>query len=135
LFGFFVFMGGQHERYLFLFIPLALASIVLARREERPHLAALYLLGTALCFLNMVVGVGGGLFGGGEPIPFLALPSLRAYLAANFAWLSATLSAAHVVVFAYAIYVYLAILGRGSASSQFVAGADSIPTGEPAIRA
>ena len=135
LFGFFLFMGGQHERYLFLFIPLALASIVLARREERPHLAALYLLGTALCFLNMVVGVGGGLFGGSEPIPFLALPPLRAWLSANFAWLSATLAAAHVVVFAYAIYVYLAILGRGAASSQFVAGADSRPAGEPALRA
>ncbi len=133
LFGFFQFMGGQHERYLFLFIPLALASLVLARREERPHLAALYALGTALCFLNMVVGVGGGLFGGGEPIPFLASPSLRAWLSANFVWLSTAIAAAHVAVFAYAVYVYLAILGRGSVSSQFVAGVGSIPTGEPAL--
>lgn len=133
LFGFFLFMGGQHERYLFLFIPLALASLVLAQREERPHLVALYALGTALCLLNMVVGVGGGVFGGGEPIPFLTLPSLRAYLSANFAWLSATLAAMHVLVFAYAVYVYLAILGRGTASSQSVARPASVPAGEPAL--
>jgi len=135
LFGFFLFMGGQHERYLFLFIPLALASIVLARREERPHLAALYLLGTALCFLNMIVGVGGGLFGGGDPIPFLWLPSFRAYLSANFTWLSATIAAMHVVVFAYAVYVYLAILGKAPISNQSIAEPASLPVGVPAIRA
>jgi hypothetical protein len=81
----------------------------------------------------MVVGVGGGLFGSGESIPFLALPSLRAYLSANFAWLSATIATMHVVVFAYAVYVYavyvyLTILGRAPMSSQFVTVADSAST-------
>jgi len=76
----------------------------------------------------MVVGVGGGLFGGGEPIPFLPLPSLRAYLSANFAWLSTIIAAMHVVVFAYAVCGYLAVLGRAPMSSQFVAVADSAPT-------
>ena len=32
-----------------------------------------------------------------------------------------------VVVFAYAAYVYLAVPGRGSASNQFVAEADTAP--------
>ena len=34
LFGFFMFMGGQHERYLFLFVPLALAALIVARRGK-----------------------------------------------------------------------------------------------------
>jgi hypothetical protein len=53
--------------------------------------------------------------------------SLRAYSSANFAWLSATIAAMHVVVFAYVVYVYLTILGRGTASSPLVTEADGAP--------
>ncbi|HEY7022318.1 MAG TPA: glycosyltransferase 87 family protein [Ktedonobacterales bacterium] len=108
LFGFFMFMAGQHERYLFLFIPLALASVILARRDQMVELIALYLAGTALCFLNMLVGVGGGYFAGGQIIPFVSLPALSAYIAANFTPLSVTLAFLHLIAFLYALSVMLA---------------------------
>jgi Gpi18-like mannosyltransferase len=107
LFGFFMFMGAQHERYLFLFIPLALASVILARRDQMVELIALYLVGTALCFLNMLVGVGGGYFAGGQIIPFFSLPALSAYIAANFTPLSETLAFLHLIAFLYALSVLL----------------------------
>ena len=107
LFGFFMFMGGQHERYLFLFVPLALASVILARRDRMVELIALYLAGTALCFLNMLVGVGGGYFAGGQIIPFASLPALSAYIAANFTPLSETLAFLHLIAFLYALSVML----------------------------
>lgn len=108
VFGFFMFMGGQHERYLFLFIPLALASIILAERKNRPHLIALYVLGTLLCFLNMVVGVGGSRFGNDRAIPLSSLQPLNTYLFANFEALARVLAVLHLGAFLYALYVYLA---------------------------
>jgi Gpi18-like mannosyltransferase len=107
LFGFFMFVAGQHERYLFLFIPLALASVILARRDQMVEFIALYLAGTALCFLNMLVGVGGGYFAGGQIIPFVSLPALSAYIAANFTPLSETLAFLHLIAFLYALSVML----------------------------
>jgi len=107
LFGFFMFMGGQHERYLFLFVPLALASVILARRDQLVELIALYLVGTALCFLNMLVGVGGGYFAGGQIIPFVSLPTLSTYITANFTPLSETLAFLHLIAFLYALSVML----------------------------
>jgi hypothetical protein len=106
-FGFFMFMGGQHERYLFLFIPLALASVILARREQMVELIALYLAGTALCFLNMLVGVGGSGYAGGAIIPFLSLPALSATISANFTPLSVTLAFLHLIAFLYALSALL----------------------------
>jgi hypothetical protein len=107
LFGFFMFMGGQHERYLFLFVPLTLASVILARRDQMVELISLYLAGTTLCFLNMLVGVGGGYFAGGQIIPFVSLPSLSAYIAANFTLLSEALALLHLIAFLYALSVML----------------------------
>ncbi|HEX6817688.1 MAG TPA: glycosyltransferase 87 family protein [Ktedonobacterales bacterium] len=109
LFGFFLFMGAQHERYLFLFIPLALASVIVAPRVWLPHLVALYLAGTALCLLNMFVGVGGGIAANGTPIPFVTTPGLSAYLTTSFAALSELLAWLHVLVFASAVGVLLAL--------------------------
>jgi len=106
-FGFFMFVAGQHERYLFLFIPLALASVILARRDQMAELIALYLVGTALCFLNMLVGVGGSGFAGGQIVPFVSLPALSAYIAANFTPLSETLAFLHLIAFLYALSVML----------------------------
>lgn len=108
LFGFFMFMGGQHERYLFLFIPLTLASVILTRRDQGHELIALYLAGTALCFLNMLVGVGGGLYADSQPLPFVSSPALNAYLSANFTPLSALLAFLHLIAFLYALSVLLA---------------------------
>ena len=105
LFGFFLFMGGQHERYLFLFIPLALAALIVAPRgEARAHLATLYVLGTALCFLNMFVGVGGGI-GATDPLPFVTIAPLDTYLSANFTSLSSFLAFVTLATFGYAIYL------------------------------
>jgi Glycosyltransferase family 87 len=108
LFGFFMFMGGQHERYPLLFIPLALASVILARRDRAYELIALDLAGTALCFLNMLVGVGGGIFADRQPVPFVSLPALNAYFATNFTPLSETLAFLHLIAFLYAVNVLLA---------------------------
>jgi hypothetical protein len=71
------------------------------------ELIALYLTGTALCFLNMLVGVGGGYFAGGQIIPFVSLPTLSAYIAANFTPLSVTLAFLHLIAFLYALSVML----------------------------
>ncbi|HEU5368112.1 MAG TPA: glycosyltransferase 87 family protein, partial [Ktedonobacterales bacterium] len=109
VFGFFFFMGGQHERYLFLFIPLAAASIILAQKGNMSHLIALYVLGTLLCFLNMAIGVGGGFrFTNYQVIPFLTLPALNTYLLTNFNTLATFLACLHLGVFFYALFVYLA---------------------------
>ncbi len=121
LFGFFLFMGAQHERYLFLFIPLALASVIVAPRSHLPQLVALYLAGTALCFLNMFVGVGGGISAGGTPIPFLDSPALSLYLTVNFTALSELLAALHLIVFAWAVAVLLR-LGAPTVTAPAVRG-------------
>jgi Gpi18-like mannosyltransferase len=105
-FGFFLFMGGQHERYLFLFIPLALASIILAKRKNQPHLIALYVLGTLLCFLNMLVGASS--FANSQIIPFLSLQPLNTSLSADFDGLGQFLALFHLGTFVYLLYVYLA---------------------------
>ncbi len=104
-FGFFLFMGSQHERYLFLFIPLALASLVAARRSQSKHLIALYTLGTALCFLNMAVGVSS--FDNSQVIPFLSLEPLNDFLALNFDALANVIAYLHLATFAYLLWVYL----------------------------
>ncbi|HEV8191619.1 MAG TPA: hypothetical protein VGP82_09060 [Ktedonobacterales bacterium] len=95
LFGFFMVMGGQHERYLFLVIPLALASLTMVRRERSGHLVALCVLGTVLCLLNMLVGVGGGIasgFANSQLLPLLNLPALGTYVSTNFRSLSETIA-------------------------------------------
>ncbi len=107
LFGFFMFMGSQHERYLFLFIPLVLASLIVAKQEDWTHLVALYAASTALCLSNMFVGVGGGSFGSDQPIPFVSLEPLSRYLTSNFAWLSTVIALLQLATFAYALGVYL----------------------------
>jgi Gpi18-like mannosyltransferase len=106
IFGFFMFMGGQHERYLFMFIPLALASIVVAQRNASHHLINLYIAGTALCFLNMVVGVSS--FSSSQVIPFVDLPSLSTFLSAGFSSLGLLIAFLHLGVFIYALRVFLA---------------------------
>ncbi len=106
-FGFFLFMGGQHERYLFLFIPLIFASLILAQPKHRPHLIALCVLGTLLCLLNMIIGVGGGSFANSQAIPFLSLPSLNGYLSANFDALGRWLALLHLGAFLYLLSLYL----------------------------
>ncbi len=114
VFGFFLFMGGQHERYLFLFVPLALAALIVAPGgEARIHLAALYLLGTALCFLNMFVGVGGGI-GATDPLPFVTSAPLDNYLSANFTSLSSFLAFVTLATFGYAVYVLFTMPSRAA---------------------
>jgi hypothetical protein len=105
-FGFFLFMGGQHERYLFLFIPLALASLIVAQRDTSRHLIALYALGTALCFLNMAVGVSS--FGSSQVIPYLSLQPLSDFLSLNFDALANLIAFLHLATFVYLLWVYLA---------------------------
>lgn len=107
IFGFFLFMGGQHERYLFMFIPVILACIVLAPRRESQHLVALYVLGTTLCLLNMVIGVGGGSFASSQMIPYLSLQPLSDFLTASFDTLGMLLAFALCGVFVYALVIYL----------------------------
>jgi hypothetical protein len=104
-FGFFLFMGSQHERYLFLFIPLALASLIAARRDQARPLIALYALGTALCFLNMAVGVSS--FDNSQVIPFLSLEPLNDFLATNFDALANVIAYLHLATFVYLLWVYL----------------------------
>jgi hypothetical protein len=124
--GFFMFMGGQHERYLFLFIPFSLASVILARRDQMVELIALYLAGTALCFLNMLVGAGGGIFADSQPLPFVSSPALNAYLVTNFTPLSEMLAFLHLITFLYALSVMLGQWVGPPASAQS-AGREHMP--------
>jgi Glycosyltransferase family 87 len=108
IFGFFMFMGGQHERYLFMFIPLALASIIVVKRKGANHLTALYVIGTGLCFLNMCMTVSSGMAGAnGQIIPFLSLQSLSDYFSTNLDSLGQSIAFFHLVAFLYALSVYL----------------------------
>lgn len=106
-FGFFMFMGGQHERYLFLFIPLMLASVIVSARRRPDHLIALYLMGTALCFLNMLVAIGENLFGRAQMIPYLTFQPLSDFVFHNFLIMSLALAVYHMAALAYAMWVYV----------------------------
>ncbi len=107
LFGFFMFMGGQHERYLFLFVPLMLASLILSARVGEEHLAALYVLGTALCFLNMIVGVGGGTFANSQVLPFVNVTVLSDLIATGFTAWALLIALAAFATFIYALNVFV----------------------------
>jgi hypothetical protein len=108
MFGFFMFMGGQHERYLFLFIPLMLACLIVSDRLGEVHLVALYILGTALCFLNMVVGVGGGLYASDQVLPFFTRTVLSDILSAGFTSWALIIALAAFGAFIYAVSVFVA---------------------------
>jgi hypothetical protein len=108
MFAFFMFMGGQHERYLFMFIPLTLASMVVIQRKDSHHLAWLYVLGTGLCLLNMMMAVSSSGFANGQVIPYLQLQGLSSYFSSNIDSLGNSVAFLHLVVFIYALYVYLA---------------------------
>ncbi len=107
LFGFFMFMGSQHERYLFLFIPLMLSSVIFSERMQSDRLIALYLAGTTLCLLNMMVGIGNNLSGRSQMIPYLTYQPLSDFVVNDFFVLSWALAAYHLATFAYAMWVFL----------------------------
>lgn len=107
MFSFFLFMGGQHQRYLFLFIPLALASLIFSERKQSDHLILLYLVGTALCFLNMTIAIGDKLVGVSPMIPYVKFQPLSDFVVGDFAVLSWGLAVFHLVTFAYAMWVFL----------------------------
>ncbi len=103
---------GHIKHFLFsregaLFIPLIFASLILAQPQHRPHLIALCILGTLLCLLNMLIGVGGGSFANSQAIPFLSLPALNSYLSANFDTLERWLALLHLGTFIYVLVLYL----------------------------
>ena len=80
LFGFFMFMGGQHERYLFLFVPLALASVILARRDADGRVDRALPGGNGALFPEHAGGRRRRLFRGGTDHPLrLAAHTQRIY--------------------------------------------------------
>jgi hypothetical protein len=107
IFGFFMFMGGQHERYLFLFVPLMLACLIVSEHVGEEHVAALYILGTALCFLNMLVGVGGGLYASDQVLPFFTGTALGNVIATDFTSWALIIALAALGTFIYAVYVFV----------------------------
>jgi Gpi18-like mannosyltransferase len=107
VFGFFMFMGGQHERYLFLFIPLMLACLIVSEHVGEEHLAALYILGTALSFLNMLVGVGGGLYASDQVLPFFSGSVLGDIVSAGFTSWALIIALAALVTFIYAVDMFV----------------------------
>ncbi|MDE3228478.1 MAG: DUF2029 domain-containing protein, partial [Chloroflexota bacterium] len=107
MFSFFMVMGAQRQHYLFLFIPLALASLICSERGQSGRLVMIYVSVTALCLLNMVTGVGVRLAGVSQMIPYLTYQPLTAFVVGNFWALSWGLAAYHVATFAYAKWVFL----------------------------
>jgi hypothetical protein len=105
--GFFVFTGGQHERYLFLFIPLTLASIVVTQRKRIDRLVVLYLVGGTLSFLNMMVAVGVILYGRSPMLPYGVFPSLTTWVITHYAILSFAIAIYNLILFACALWLYL----------------------------
>ena len=107
IFSFFMFMGGQHERYLFLYVPLMLACLIVSDHVGEKHLVALYMLGTALCFLNMLVGVGGGLYASRQVLPFLNVTVLSDIISTGFTSWAFLIALAAFATFVYAVNVFV----------------------------
>jgi hypothetical protein len=107
IFSFFMFMGGQHERYLFLFVPLMLACLIVSERVGEEHLLALYMVGTALCFLNMLVGVGGGLYASRQVLPFLNVTVLSDIISTGFTSWAFLIALSAFATFVYAMNVFV----------------------------
>jgi len=107
-FGFFMFMGGQLERYLFPLIPLMLATLIVSQHKGADRLLILYVTGTALCALNMVISIGTVLAGVSPIIPYVSLPSLTDFLLAFFGLLGFAIAAYMTATFSYALWIYLA---------------------------
>lgn len=106
-FGFFVFMGGQLERYLFPFIPLMLATLIVSQRKSSDHLLVLYVAGTAYCLLNMLVSIGAVLANVSPIVPYVNLPPLTIFLRSYFGQLGFAIAAYVVVTFGHAMWIYL----------------------------
>lgn len=130
VFGFFMFMGGQLERYLFLFIPLMLATLIVSERKSSDRLMALYVAGTALCLLNMLVSIGAALAGVSPMIPYVTSQSLSAFIVTYFGDISFAIAAYLLATFAYAMHTYLA--GR---FAPLTASPRGQPSAQEAIRA
>ena len=65
-------------------------------------LATLSMLGAALCFLNMLVGVGGAIGSGfvsGQLAPLLNLPALGTVVSTNFDTLSGIIAVLYLAAF------------------------------------
>jgi hypothetical protein len=106
--GFFMFMGGQLERYLFPFIPLMLATLICSEWKASDRLKILYVTGAALCLLNMMATVGAYLAGFSPMIPYVTFPPLYRFVAVYFGYLSYAVAGYVVATFGYALWVYLA---------------------------
>lgn len=106
-YGFFMFMGGQHERYLFPSLPLLLATLIVSKRTLSNHIQALYVAGTVLCLLNMLVTVAAYLEGDSPMLPYATLQSVVDFITTNFGSLTFAIAAYIVVTFALAMLVFL----------------------------
>lgn len=106
-FGFFMFMGGQLERYLFPFIPLMLATLIVSGRTHAGRLQLIYIAGSALCALNMVASIGSALKGVSPVLPYVNWPPLSDFIASGYSRVSFALAAYLVAAFAYGMWVYL----------------------------
>jgi len=106
-FGFFMFMGGQLERYLFPFIPLMLVTVIVSERKSSDRLLVLYLAGTALCLLNMMATIGSFLAGFSPIIPFVAFQPLSDFTVNYFADIAFALAAYILATFGYALHTFL----------------------------
>jgi hypothetical protein len=126
-FGFFMFMGDQLERYLFLFIPLTLATLIVSERKSSDRLVALYCAGTALCLLNMLVSIGATLAGVSPMIPYVTFQPLSDFIVTYSADLSFAIAAYVVATFAYAMHAYLS--GRFAPLA-----AEAPPHDQPSVR-
>jgi hypothetical protein len=106
-FGFFMFMGGQLERYLFPFIPLMLATLIVSSRKAPGRLQLIYIAGSGLCALNMIASIGSALKGVSPVFPYVYWPPLSDFIASGYSRISFSLAAYLVAAFAYAMWVYL----------------------------
>ncbi|HEX8729317.1 MAG TPA: glycosyltransferase 87 family protein, partial [Ktedonobacterales bacterium] len=106
-FGFFMFMGGQLERYLFPFIPLMLATLIASQRKSSLRLLNLYVTGTALCMLNMMVSIAAALVGVSPILPYVGLPLIGNLMASLFGILDIPVAASLAVTYGYAMWIYL----------------------------
>lgn len=107
VFGFFMFMGGQLDRYLVPFIPLMLAAVIQSERKGSARALALYVIGTALCLLNMVIAIGAFLTGIAPMIPYVDAHSLSQFAFHHYPEIGLIAAVCVNATFAYAMWVYL----------------------------
>jgi hypothetical protein len=85
-----------------------LATLIVSKRKGSDRLLVLYVTGTTLCALNMLISIGANLANVSPIFPYISSQPLSDFLASYFGFLGFAVAAYLMATFAYALWIYLA---------------------------